>query len=99
VYCLPVPVAGEAGKADDPDRPRVTAVRFWSLSGVTRIAVESTGEFHFRADRLRNPERIFFDLVGTRPDAAVSGRGRSVIAVGDRYIKQIRVAETRIPTV
>jgi N-acetylmuramoyl-L-alanine amidase len=73
----------------------VTAVRFWSLSGVTRIAVESTGEFHFRADRLRNPERIFFDLVGTRPDAAVSGRGRSVIAVGDRYIKQIRVAETQ----
>ena len=79
----------------DGDRPRVTAIRYWSLRGVTRIAVESNGEFHFRADRLRNPERIFFDLVGTRPDSSVAARGRNVITVGDRFIRQIRVAETQ----
>ena len=38
----------------DGDRPRVTAIRYWSLSGVTRIAVESNGEFHFRADKVGN---------------------------------------------
>jgi N-acetylmuramoyl-L-alanine amidase len=57
--------------------------------------VESTGEFHFRADRLSNPERIFFDLVGTLPDKSVAGKGHNAIAVGDRYIRQIRVAETQ----
>jgi N-acetylmuramoyl-L-alanine amidase len=85
---------GEAAEADDTEHAKVTAVRFWSLAGVTRIAIESTGEFHFHVDRLRNPERIFFDLVGTRPDAAVSGKGH-IITVGDRYLRQIRVAETQ----
>ena len=77
------------------DRPKVTAVRYWSLNGVTRIAIESTGEFHFRSDRLRNPERLFFDLVGTRPDLMGTGKGRNTISVNDRFIRQIRVGETQ----
>ena len=45
----------------------VTAVRFWSLAGVTRIAIETNGEFQFRSDHIYNPERIFFDVIGARP--------------------------------
>ena len=40
----------------------VTAVRHWSLGEVTRIAVEVSGDFHYRSDRLHNPERIYFDI-------------------------------------
>lgn len=94
-WCLSFWGVEAAFGEDGSERPRVTAVRFWSLSDVTRVAVESTGEFHFRVDRLSNPERIFFDLVGTRPDIAISGRGRNVVTVGDRYIRQIRIAETQ----
>jgi N-acetylmuramoyl-L-alanine amidase len=72
---------------------RVTAVRFWSTGDVTRIAIEATGQFDFHSDRLPNPDRLFFDLPGTKPD--LERRGVNVIPVHDRYLKQIRVAETQ----
>ena len=71
----------------------VTAVRFWSLGDVTRIAVEATGEFSFRSDRLPNPDRLFFDLPGTRPE--LEKKGVNVIPVHDQFVRQIRVAETQ----
>ena len=33
----------------------VTAIRNWSLADVTRIAIEVSGDFTFRTDRLHNP--------------------------------------------
>ena len=72
---------------------RVTAVRFWSLGDATRIAVEATGEFTFHSDRLPNPDRLFFDLPGTRP--ALEKKGVNVIPVHDQFVRQIRVAETQ----
>ena len=71
----------------------VTAVRFWTLGDVTRIAVETDGEFQLRSDRLQNPDRLFFDLIGTRPN--IGAKGINVIPVSDRLVKQIRVAETQ----
>lgn len=71
----------------------VTAVRFWSLSDATRVAIETSGEFRFHFDRLHNPERIFFDLVGTRPN--LGGRRISATNVEDKILKRIRVAETQ----
>jgi len=72
----------------------VTAVRFWSLGDVTRVAIEASGAFEFRSDRLVNPDRIFFDLPGTVP--ALERKGSSVIiAVDDSFLHQIRVAETQ----
>ena len=72
---------------------RVTAVRYWSLADGTRIAIETDGDFHFRSDRLENPDRLFFDVVGAKP--AVGHRGVNVIPVSDRFVRQIRVAETQ----
>jgi len=45
----------------------VTAVRHWSQTDVTRVAVEVTGDFLFRTDRLHNPERVYFDILNSRP--------------------------------
>jgi N-acetylmuramoyl-L-alanine amidase len=70
---------------------RVTAVRFWSLKGVTRIAIETDGDFELKWDRLDNPDRLFFDLIGTRPK--LSGKSITVIPVGDHLLQRIRVAE------
>lgn len=75
------------------NQAKVTAVRFWSLDDSTRIAIEATGQFQFKADRLDNPGRLFFDLTGTRPD--FGPKNSKVIQVGDRRIRQIRVAETQ----
>ena len=71
----------------------VTAVRFWTFAEVTRIAIETNGEFRFRSDRLDNPDRLFFDLLATKPRMGV--KGVQTTAVGDKLLKRIRVAETQ----
>src|SRR5579862_95031 len=71
----------------------VTAVRFWTLPEVTRIAIETNGEFTFKFDRVSNPDRLFFDLLGATP--RLSGRGVHTTRVGDKLVKQIRVAQTQ----
>lgn len=81
--------AQQAG--DAPPKPKITAVRFWSLDDSTRIAIEATGEFDFHSDRLQNPERLFFDLAGAKPE--LGPKGVKVISVGDRRVRQIRIAE------
>lgn len=71
---------------------RVSDIRFWTLDGATRVAVEVTGEFKLRSDRLYNPDRVFFDIEGIQPaNRMVLQR----IPVGDSLLKQIRVAETQ----
>src|SRR5947208_6519312 len=76
-----------------PAQLEVTAVRFWTLSEVTRIAIETNGEFRFRSDRLYNPDRLFFDLLATKPRMGV--KGVQTTPVGDKLLKRIRVAETQ----
>jgi N-acetylmuramoyl-L-alanine amidase len=77
--------------AELADSHHVTAVRFWSLGDVTRIAIETDGDFEVRSDRLTSPDRIFFDLAGTKP--AIGPKSLTVIPVSDRFVRQIRVAE------
>ena len=72
---------------------KVTAVRFWSLGDVTRVAIEVSSEFHYRSDRLSNPDRLFFDIQGAKPQMV--NKGMHVVNVGDPLLKQIRVAETQ----
>ncbi|HSP69987.1 MAG TPA: N-acetylmuramoyl-L-alanine amidase [Bryobacteraceae bacterium] len=69
---------------------KVTAVRFWSTGETTRVAVEVSSEFKYKSDRLENPPRLFFDVQGAKPVMA-----QKSIAVGDRTLKQIRIAETQ----
>ena len=45
----------------------VSAIRNWSLTDVSRVAIEVSGDFQFRSDRLHNPERIYFDILNSRP--------------------------------
>jgi len=82
LVCLDVPSVAQAAN-------RVTAVRSWSAGDTTRVAVEVSGEFKFKSDRLENPPRLFFDVQDARPAMALK-----TIAVGDHLLKQIRVAET-----
>ena len=72
--------------------PHVEVIRFWSFGDVTRIVIETEGEYKFTSDAVNNPPRIFFDLVGLKPPSSVH-HGMQTIPVGDRLLKQIRVAE------
>jgi N-acetylmuramoyl-L-alanine amidase len=85
--------AGVCPAQDNPDAAKVTAVRFWSLGDVTRIAVEVSSDFTFKYNRLANPDRLFFDIYNASP--AMVNRGVHTIPVGDALVSQIRVAETQ----
>jgi N-acetylmuramoyl-L-alanine amidase len=71
----------------------VTAVRHWSMFDVTRVAIEVSGEFEFRTDRLHNPERIYFDILNARPQ--MGSRRVWMEPVEDKLLTKIRVAETQ----
>jgi N-acetylmuramoyl-L-alanine amidase len=70
----------------------VTAIRFWPLSDATRVAIEVSGDFEYYAERLTNPDRIFFDI-DARP--YVNRQRFTTVEVGGRLIQRIRVAETQ----
>src|SRR5690349_1761356 len=71
---------------------RIEAVRYWSFGDVTRIAVQTQGEYKLSSDQVEKPPRVYFDLSGLRPPPTAH-RGIQTIAVGDRLVRQIRVAE------
>ena len=79
--------------AENSGSGKVTAIRFWSLGDVTRVAVEVSSDFTFKLDHLVAPERLFFDIHGARPKMV--SRGVHVVAVGDALLSQIRVAENQ----
>ncbi|MGD0200707.1 MAG: N-acetylmuramoyl-L-alanine amidase [Bryobacteraceae bacterium] len=69
---------------------RVTAVRFWSLGDVTRVAIETDAEAEYRSERIDSPDRLVIDLPEVRRQPGM--RGVETVEVGDRLLKQIRVA-------
>jgi N-acetylmuramoyl-L-alanine amidase len=71
----------------------VTAVRHWSVGGVTRVAIEVTGQFEMRSDRLHDPERLYFDILNAEP--RFENRRRLFTEdLNDPQLKRVRVAET-----
>jgi N-acetylmuramoyl-L-alanine amidase len=83
--------AGQPGQIRGGQLREVTAVRCWSLSEATRVVIEVDGEFEFHAERAHNPERLFFDVKGSRPH--IKGRRFYSADVGDKLVKKVRVAE------
>jgi N-acetylmuramoyl-L-alanine amidase len=80
------------GQSDQPASHLVTAVRHWSLGDVTRVAIEVSGSFEFRTDRLHNPERVYFDILDAQP--RIDSKRAYAETVNDRMVQRIRVAET-----
>ena len=92
IAALTVSVFVLAAQTERPAPHSVTAVRHWSLTGVTRVVVEVSGEFNFVTERLHNPERVYFDIPNSRPH--IESRRVYSEQVDDKLLKRIRVAET-----
>ncbi len=71
----------------------IEAIRFWSFGDLTRIVIETRGDYRVHTEQIENPSRLFFDLHGLKPPVA-QRKGIHSIQVGDHLVKQIRVAET-----
>ena len=85
-------LAASAGQAAGAENLQVSAVRFWSLSEATRVVIEVSGEFEYHSERAHDPERVFFDILRSRP--RIEGRRIYSADVTDKLVKRVRVAET-----
>jgi N-acetylmuramoyl-L-alanine amidase len=68
----------------------VTGIRYWSMPDSTRVAIDLERGVKFAAQRIDDPDRIFFDLLNTQLDPKLTGQ---TIDVGDGFLKTIRIAQ------
>src|SRR6476646_2218932 len=73
--------------------PRLTGIRHWSTGDYTRVAIDLEQEVKYQAGRVPHPDRIFFDLYGTKPASELVGKSFEVEA---GFLHKIRVAQYKI---
>ena len=69
----------------------VSAIRHWSTPTYTRVAIDLGDEVEYEAARVPSPDRIYFDLHGTRLAQELSGK--SFVVTDDGFLKRIRAAQ------
>src|SRR5262249_16039224 len=74
---------------------RLTSVRHWSTPDYTRVAIDLEQEVQYQVGRVPHPDRIFFDLVGTRIAPDLVGKSFEVEA---GFLHRIRVAQYKATT-
>ena len=75
---------------DENALPRVTGIRHWSTPDYTRVAIDVEEDVKFSSHRIDHPDRIFFDLQGTKLASTLVGKS---FDVDDGFLKKIRVAQ------
>ena len=74
------PAPAQAAKAPSPasnsdsDLARVKGIRYWSTPDYSRVAVDLDSDITFHSERLRNPDRVIFDLHWTRLAPSLADR-------------------------
>jgi N-acetylmuramoyl-L-alanine amidase len=74
------PAPPEAAKApssppnSDSDLARMKGIRYWSTPDYSRVAVDLDSDITFHSERLRNPDRVIFDLHWTRLASSLENR-------------------------
>jgi N-acetylmuramoyl-L-alanine amidase len=71
---------------------QVTGIHFWTHPDSTRFIIDTSGPFEVRAERVFNPDRIYFDLQHARP--WIAGHRNATEVVDDKLISRVRIAET-----
>ena len=90
------PVAGPSNVSKTVGKRRggmaqVTGIRHWSTPTYTRVAIDLGDDVTYEAARVPNPDRIYFDLHGTR--LAQELVGKSFAVTDDGFLKKIRAAQ------
>lgn len=88
---LPVsgPSLGTANRAGQTTT--VTDIRSFQGARSTRIVVDLTDRADFQSAHVQNPDRIYFDLRGTRLTRALWGESKTLS--GDDFVYRIRAAQ------
>lgn len=73
----------------------VKDIRYYSASGYTRVVLNLSRSTGYSINRLKNPERLYVDLVG----ASISSRKSGEIVIQDGLLRKIRPAQFNADTV
>jgi len=86
-----LPVAVTKASPRSGKRALVTGIRHWSTATYTRVAIDLGDEVTYEAARVPNPDRIYFDLHGTRLEPELVGKSFAV--TDDGFLKRVRAAQ------
>src|SRR5712692_4446593 len=78
------------GGAGSAEIPRVRRIRAAANGDATRVTIDLEDSVHFTSGRIRNPDRIFFDLQGAR---LAPGVARENVHVEGALLTAVRVAQ------
>ena len=70
---------------------QVSGIRHWSTPNYTRVAIDLGDDVTYEAARVPNPDRIYFDLHGTKLTQSLVGKTFTV--TDDGFLKQVRAAQ------
>ena len=76
------------GDSQTPAPILIRDIKRTAIADGMRVTIEMDSETTYRAERLDNPRRVFFDLRGTRPVAALLD---ATIRYSDEVVREIRL--------
>ena len=88
--------------SDSADAPKkgeassVTAIRTWNADDYTRVVVDLNGAVKYQSARIKNPDRIYFDLYQAHLGHLLTDKE---LAVQNGFLKSVRVAQNKSGTV
>ncbi|HEU5411532.1 MAG TPA: N-acetylmuramoyl-L-alanine amidase [Candidatus Acidoferrales bacterium] len=74
----------------------VTAIRTWNADDYTRVVVDLNGDVQYQSARIKNPDRIYFDLYKAQLAKSVIEKE---LPVQDGFLKAVRVAQNDVGVV
>lgn len=72
--------------------PQVTSIRHWNSENSTRVVIDIEEAVQYRAERISNPDRIYFDLLKAKLSSTLAGK---TLEVQNGFLKTIRVAQNQ----
>lgn len=85
-------LAKPAAEASSGSEISVDSIRYWSTSDYTRVVIDMDRDTRYERFQISNPDRIYFDISNAKLNKDLQNR---TFAVGDEFLKQIRVAQYR----
>ncbi|HVA16401.1 MAG TPA: N-acetylmuramoyl-L-alanine amidase [Candidatus Dormibacteraeota bacterium] len=81
---------GDAPKNGEPSS--VTAIRTWNADDYTRVVVDLNGAVKYQSARIKNPDRIYFDLYQAHLGHSLTDKE---LAVPNGFLRSVRVAQNK----
>ncbi len=71
---------------------KVTAIRTWNADDYTRVVVDLNGAVKYESARIKNPDRIYFDLYTAQLGKSVTDKE---LPVQNGFLRSVRVAQNK----